>query len=148
MIAERIEEFPNERELIEIYYPRWLETIGDPIPGMAELAERLARRGMPLYGITNFGSEFWDMFRPTAPIFDHFRNIIVSGKEALMKPDPAIYRLAEERFGIDPQATLFVDDRAENVEAAQARGWHTHLFDGREGLEERLAEFGISSARR
>ena len=59
---------------------------------------------MPLFAITNFGHEFWEGFRPTRPIFDRFRDIIVSGTERLVKPDPAIYRLAIERFGIDPAA--------------------------------------------
>ena len=52
------------------------------------------------------------------PIFDRFRDIIVSGTEKLMKPDPAIYRLAIERFGIDPAGALFIDDVAANVAGA------------------------------
>jgi 2-haloacid dehalogenase len=61
-------------------------------------------------------------FRPTQPIFDRFRDIIVSGTEKLIKPDPAIYRLAIERFGIDPAGALFIDDVAANVAGAEAVG--------------------------
>src|SRR3546814_1043940 len=71
------------------------------MPGSLELVERLDDAGGPLFAITNFGHEFWEGFRPTQPIFDRFRDIIVSGTEKLMKPDPAIYALAIERFGID-----------------------------------------------
>jgi hypothetical protein len=50
-----------------------------------------------------------------------------------MKPDPAIYRIVEEDCGIAPGALLFADDKRANVDAAAARGWQGHLFDGPEG---------------
>src|SRR3546814_12494039 len=68
-----------------------------PMPGSLELVERLGAAGVPLFAITNFGHEFWEGFRPTQPIFDRFRDIIVSGTEKLMKPDPAIYARSEAR---------------------------------------------------
>lgn len=120
--------FPAERDLILAYGPRWLETIPGPIPGSPALVERLARANVPQFGITNFSAEFWDMFRPTAPLFDWFQDIIVSGREKLVKPDPAIYALAEQRFGLAPADILFLDDNPANVAAARAAGWHAHQF--------------------
>ena len=60
---------------------RFNETIPGPVPGTHALVERLAARGVPLFCLTNFGDEFWQAFRPTQPIFDHFADIIVSGVE-------------------------------------------------------------------
>jgi len=97
-VPELVARYPAERDLIEAYAPRWLETIPGPVPGMLELVEEIAASGKPLYAITNFSAEFWDMFRPTAPVFDHFRDVVVSGAERMMKPDPAIYELAVSRF--------------------------------------------------
>ena len=77
---------------------------------------------MPIFGITNFGAEFWPPFRERWPVFDHFRDIVVSGVEKLAKPDPAIYALAERRFGLPGSAMLFVDDNADNVAAAASVG--------------------------
>ncbi len=122
-VAELTAQFPDEAELIAAYVPRWLETISGPIPGMLDLVTELDAAGVPLYGITNFSAEFWAMFRPTAPIFDRFRDIVVSGEERLTKPDPAIYHLARARFGLRSGEGLFIDDRAENVEAAKASGF-------------------------
>ncbi|MGB3722197.1 MAG: HAD family phosphatase [Pacificimonas sp.] len=141
---ELIAQFPEERALIEIYGPRWLETIGPPIPGMIELATSLADQGIPLFGITNFSDEFWRMFRPTAPVFGRFQNIIVSGTEKLVKPDPEIYRLAIRRFAIDPARSLFIDNRLENVEAARAEGFLGHHFLNREILAIELRKLGVS----
>ena len=128
MVPERIAEFPDYASHIRAYAERFNETIPGPVPGSYELVEALDEAGVPLYGITNFGDDFWARFRPTQPIFDRFRDIVVSGVEKIAKPDPAIYRLAERRFGHAPGAMLFVDDNRDNVEAARACGWEAHHF--------------------
>ena len=142
--AELIARFPEERELISLYGPRWLETIGGSVPGMIELARELHAQGLALYGITNFSEEFWGMFRPTASVFDLFEDIIVSGAEKLVKPDPEIYALARDRFDIAPRRVLFIDDRAANVAAAEDAGFLAHHFKGRAGVEARLSELGVT----
>lgn len=128
MAAERIAEFPHAERFVTAYVARFNETIPGPVPGSLEIVEALHARGVPLYAITNFGAEFWAAFRPTAPIFDRFRDIVVSGVERMVKPDPAIYALAARRFGHAPAAMLFVDDNFANVEAARACGWQAHHF--------------------
>ncbi len=138
MLPELKAEFPDHAPLIDAYAARFNETIPGPVPGSLELVERLDAAGVPLFAITNFGHEFWEGFRPTQPIFDRFRNIIVSGTEKLMKPDPAIYALAIERFGIDPAGALFVDDNAANVSGAEAAGIAAHRFEDAAGLEAEL----------
>lgn len=143
MVAERTEQFPDHAELIGHYVPRWLETIPGPVPGMIDLAEKLALLGYPLFGITNFGVEFWALFRPTAPIFDLFQDIVVSGAEKLVKPDPAIYHLAIKRFGIDPARALFIDDREDNVAGAILCGLQGHVFRDCATLEAELVQRGV-----
>jgi 2-haloacid dehalogenase len=136
--AELIAAHPAEAGLIAAYGPRWLETIPGPIPGTHDLVRALAAGDVPQYGITNFSGEFWDRFRPTAPLFDLFRDVVVSGHERLMKPDPAIYALARSRFGLGDGEAIFVDDNAANVEAARAAGWLAHHFTGADALEAEL----------
>lgn len=143
MVEELTTQYPHHAELIAQYVPRWLETIPGPVPGMIDMAERLALLGYPLFGITNFGVEFWDMFRPTAPIFDLFPDIVVSGAEKLVKPDPAIYRLAIARFGIDPARALFIDDREDNIASAIACGLQGHVFRDTATLEADLLARGV-----
>jgi 2-haloacid dehalogenase len=126
--AELIARFPAYADLIRAYGPRWNETIPGPIPGMLDLVADLAARGVPLFAITNFGGEFWAMFRPTAPVFDAFRDIVVSGVEKLTKPGPEIYALALRRFGLGPGEGAFIDDRADNIAAADAAGLVGHVF--------------------
>ncbi|KPQ22094.1 MAG: 2-haloacid dehalogenase, partial [Porphyrobacter sp. HL-46] len=86
----------------------------------------------------NFGDEFWQMFRPTQPIFDHFEDIIVSGVEKVAKPHPRIYEIVEARTGRTGDALFFTDDNPANIAAAQARGWNAHLFTDAASLEAAL----------
>jgi 2-haloacid dehalogenase len=128
MVPARIAEFPQYEALLRAYATRFNETVPGPVPGSLELVEALHERGVPLYAITNFGADFWPPFSAAQPVFRRFRDIIVSGTEKIAKPDPAIYRLAERRFGHAPHEMLFIDDIRDNVEAARACGWEAHHF--------------------
>lgn len=128
MLPERKQQFPQYAAHIDAYANRFLETIPGPVEGSAEIVRSLDEAGHPLFAITNFGAEFWDEFRPTEPVLDHFRDIVVSGREKLAKPDPAIFRLAVRRFGFEPGEMLFIDDNLANIEAARGEGWQVHHF--------------------
>lgn len=143
MVPERIALYPDFADEIRAYATRFNETIPGPVEGSHELVERLDARGVPLFAITNFGAELWAGFRPTAPIFDRFRDIVVSGEECLAKPDHAIFALAEERFAMHPSAMLFIDDNEANIEAAQGCGWQVHHFTDAAKLEEDLTARGL-----
>lgn len=146
MLAERIAEFPDHAGLIRAYRTRFNETIPGPMPGSIELVESLAAAGVPLFIITNFGAEFWAAFRPTQPVFDRFDGILVSGVEKLAKPDPAIFRLALERFGLEAGNALFIDDVPANIAGAASAGIDGHLFTSADEARAWLAERGVRGA--
>ena len=170
MVAARSAEFPQHAALIAAYPDRFNETIPGPVPGTHALVEALAARGVPQYAITNFGAYVWPRFAVTQPVLTHFRDglralavigvllyhadllariathfrdVVVSGVERLVKPDPAIFRLAAARFGYNPAAMLFIDDNAANVAAARACGWHAHHFAGAEALAMEMQGLGL-----
>ena len=143
MVPELQAEFPDHTETIAAYAGRFNETIPGPVPGSLEIVAELDEAGVPLYAITNFGAEFWAGFAPHEPVFERFRDIVVSGEERLVKPDPAIYRLAERRFGHAPSTMLFVDDMPANVETAQRCGWHAHRFVDAPTLRRELVARGL-----
>ena len=141
---ELSETFPAYAAVIAAWGARFGETIKHPVPGMPELVAELDARGVPLFGITNFSADFWPPFRAReAAFFDRFRDIVVSGEEKLLKPDPAIYWLALDRFGLRPEDALFVDDRQINVDGAEAIGIRSHLFTGADDLRARLKAEGL-----
>ena len=143
LIAQRSAQFPEHAGLIRAWLTTFNETIPGPVPGSTEIVEALDAKGVPLYAITNFGADTWAGFRPTYPLFDRFRDIVVSGDEQLAKPDPAIYALAQGRFGRPAAAMLFIDDSLPNVESARVCGWQAHHFSDAAGLRDELTERGL-----
>jgi 2-haloacid dehalogenase len=142
--AELIARFPEHRDLILQWAPRFNETITGPVEGMIELVEELDSAGVPIFGITNFSHEFWPHFRAKeAHVFDRFSDIVVSGDEKLAKPDPAIFNLALARFGLAHGEGVFLDDRADNAQAAEANGFVGHHFTNVDAARAHLTELGL-----
>ena len=143
MVPELKARFPEHHELIDAYQARFIETLPAPVAGTHAIVASLAANGVPQYALSNFGAEFWAMFRPTAPIFDHFADCIISGEERAAKPEPAIYTVLEQRAGLAGSDLFFIDDRADNIAAAQARGWRGHAFTDAPALERELIALGL-----
>ena len=142
--AELIARHPAHAALIAAWGERFGETIPGPMPGMPELVAELDGAGVPLYAITNFSAEFFPPFRAReAATFDRFRDIVVSGDERLVKPDPAIYRLALDRFGLRAEEAAFVDDNPANVAGASAVGLRAIRFTDAAALRAELAALGL-----
>ena len=142
--AELIALYPEHEALIRVWGPRFLESIGAPIAGMHPLVDELEAAGVPLYAITNFSHEFWPPFRAReAAMFDRFRDVVVSGEEKLVKPDAAIYRLALDRFGLEAERTVFIDDNEANIAGAKAVGLIALHFTGEPTLRAELGELGL-----
>lgn len=147
--AELIERHPAQADLISAWGPHFTQQIGDPLPGMPAIVDALEAAGVPMFALTNFSQEFWRPFRAReAWLFDRFQGFLVSGEEGLVKPDPAIYALALDRFGLEPADAFFIDDRETNVAAAQAMGIHARLFTGADALRRDLTEAGLLPAGR
>lgn len=132
--------FPDHEELIRQFEPRWPETIGPEITGTSTILAELAARGIRLFALTNFSAEKWPEFRKSYAFTRHFRGVVVSGEEGLIKPDPRIFKLTIERFDLKPARTIFVDDRADNVAAAEKLGMIGHQFFNPESLHQFLAQ--------
>ncbi|MWV26917.1 HAD family hydrolase [Aurantiacibacter rhizosphaerae] len=145
MVPERIAEFPDHADLIRAYAARFAETYPAHVPGTLDIIARLKARNVPLFGLSNFGADFWPEFIAGESALQGFGDIVVSGHEKVAKPDPAIYAIAEARFGMPPQQLFFIDDKAENIAAAKARGWHGHVFTDAETLEADLRQRGLLS---
>ncbi|NLS26923.1 Phosphoglycolate phosphatase [Sphingomonas sp. S2M10] len=136
--------YPEHADKIALWGPRFAEQLGPAFPDMVALIEELDSAGVPLYAITNFSGEFWRDWMPEVEwLFGRFRDIVVSGDEKLTKPDPAIYALALERFGLKGPDAVFVDDLPVNVEAARKQGIHGVVFTGAEPFRAELVRLGV-----
>ena len=116
------EAYPAYAPLIAALKPRWSETLVGPIAGSVRALEALDDAGIPVYGLTNYLAETFLDFCRDYPFSVRFRDVVVSGEHGVIKPDPRIYDLMIERFGVTPERTVFIDDKPENVAAGRDKG--------------------------
>lgn len=142
-VAELVERYPAHAAAITAYHERWPEMLGGDIGGTVELLAELRAAGVPLYALTNWSAETFGIARERFQFLDWFDGVLVSGEERMIKPDPAIFRLLLDRFGLDPQATFYVDDSPANVAAASELGFDAVRFTGPEQLRGDLEARGL-----
>jgi 2-haloacid dehalogenase len=137
-VAELVERFPAHAAAIAAYHERWPEMLGGDIGGTVELLAELREAGVPLYALTNWSAETFGFARERFEFLEWFDGVLVSGEERMVKPDPAIFRLLADRFGLDPAVTLYVDDTPGNVQAAGRLGFDAVQFTSPEQLRREL----------
>ncbi|BDU72601.1 HAD family hydrolase [Mesoterricola silvestris] len=145
-IREKQASWPDYREAIDWWWSRWEDMLNGPIPGTVEILEELKDLGLPLFALTNWSAETFPLARKHYPFLDWFQEIVVSGREGVVKPDPAIFRLAALRCGIPMEGSVFIDDSRANVDAAAALGFDAIRFTGAGALRRELEARGCLSA--
>jgi HAD superfamily hydrolase (TIGR01509 family) len=90
---------------------------------MVDLAHRLSAR-YQVYLLSNVGDLHWAHLSREYRLHAIGHGALPSYLAGVMKPHAGIYAEAERRFTLTPAATVFIDDRADNIAAARARGWH------------------------
>jgi len=140
-------EHPERAELIDAYHSRFDEMIAGPIAGSIEILAELRDRGTPLYGLTNWSAETYPAALERFAFLRWFRGILVSGEVGLIKPDPRIFALLIERFAVEPQRAVYIDDVEANVAAARPFGIHAIHFTTPAKLREKLVGLGLLPSR-
>ncbi len=139
--------YPDWRDEILMWHDDWLTMVQPAIVESVATLHALKARRVPVFALTNFGDETFEIARRAYPFLNDFDRAFVSARMRLVKPDVAIYAAVEAETGLAPEGLLFTDDRPENVEAAAARGWRTHLFTGWQGWARRLVSEGLLTER-
>ena len=109
---------PDHHELIEAYYGRWEEMLKGEISETVEILHEL-KKNYKVYGLTNWSAQTFPIAKARFPFLQVFDGIVVSGEEKIIKPDPAIFHLLTDRYGLKPEHSLFIDDNIKNVAAAR-----------------------------
>ena len=138
-----IEAYPHYEDHIVAWDTEWLDMFHGYVEGMTDMLDTLQNRNVPLYALSNIPAEVWERTSNAFPHLNLFRDVVISGEEKIAKPDPEIYQIALNRMNTPPASVLFIDDRQNNVDAAEAMGLHGHVFDGADGLKKRLTALGL-----
>lgn len=139
-----VAQHPDREQEIRAYYGRWTEMLNGVIEGTEQILRELAHREQyRLFALTNWSAETFPHAWERYDCLRVFSDILVSGKEGLKKPDPRIYHLLFERFGILPEQALFIDDNLRNVRASIECGMQALHFQGPEALRSDLSRLGV-----
>ena len=85
---------------------------------------RSLRKNFKIGLLSNYSDRLRPLLEEHFRIADLFDDIVISCEVQLLKPDARIYHTALERLGIQPQESIFVDDRIENITSARQVGIH------------------------
>ncbi|MGO1315520.1 MAG: HAD-IA family hydrolase [Cellulomonadaceae bacterium] len=141
--AELTERFPEHAEAIRAYRRHFPRTLTGMVPGTAAVLAELKRAGVRVLALTNWSAETFPHAQERFGILDRFDGVLVSGAERLAKPDPAIFALACQRFGVAAERAVFVDDRPENVAGAERVGMSGIVFTDAGALRAELVSRGV-----
>ncbi|MBB6243829.1 HAD family phosphatase [Rhodanobacter sp. MP1X3] len=142
-IALLCAQFPAQASLIHAYRERWEEMLGGPLHDTVAVLDALRARGVRLFALTNWSHDTFAIARQRYAFLDWFKDIVVSGTEGMIKPNPAIFQLLLARGGIDPARAVYIDDTARHVDAAKALGMRALLFRDAATLRRELSSLGL-----
>lgn len=105
--------------------------------------KELKGKGYKVLVLSNFSSKGYKECREALDFLDYVDGGILSFQEKLVKPEPEIYRLLIDRYGLNPKECVFMDDTEKNLPTARKFGMHTILFENREQAVEELRKLGV-----
>jgi 2-haloacid dehalogenase len=139
-----VRKYPEHEACIRAYYDRWEEMLGGPIHETVEIFRQLKFQShLKLYALTNWSAETFPVALELYDFLHWFDGRLVSGEEKIRKPFPEIYRLLIERFGIEPEKAIYVDDNIRNVLPARELGFIGLHFRTPELFREELKDLGL-----
>ncbi len=136
------QQYPAYHDQIALFDLNWNTMLQSDIPGTVEILKQVSKNHK-IFGLTNWSAEKIKVAYARFDFFKRFDGIIVSGEEKLIKPDHRIYELLLQRFKINAEESLFIDDNPANVQAAREMGIHAIQFFDPPALKKALKYYDI-----
>ena len=138
---ELILKFPQYKEQIKLYYPNHRKMIKKVFSESFEVLHELKKKNYASYVLSNWSAETFVGMTDDYPLLKYFDGLLISGEVKLVKPNPKIYELAMQRFNLELEETVFIDDRLENVQAAKKLGFKIiHLINPKD-IRKKINQF-------
>lgn len=124
-----LQHYPEYTSEITAYYGRWREMLKGPIQPTVDMLKLLKDSNRyRLLALTNWAAESFPVALERFEFLQWFESILVSGEENMKKPEPAIFELLLDRYQVDRDSAIFIDDNIANVLAARGLGIETIHF--------------------
>lgn len=130
---------PEYREAIQLFADKWEDMLKGEIPCGVELLQELKEQNYRIWGLTNWSAETIQTAYRRYDFFKLFDGIVVSGEEKLIKPDKRIYQVLLDRYKLNAEESVFIDDNLANIEAARGLELNAILFDNIENVRKQLS---------
>lgn len=137
---------PGHGWVVDGYVEHFRHSLGETIEGTAALIEELHDAGVRSVGLSNWSAVCFEGIPEAFPVLQRLDGILISGDVGVCKPDEAIFRLCEQRFGFDAAQAVFLDDSELNVAGARRAGWDAELFTDPRSARRDLAARGLLRA--
>ncbi len=139
-----IQQFPEHEHLIRAFYGRWDEMLGEAFHDTVAIFKKLKESGKyKIYALTNWSAETFPVAKARFEFLNWFDGIVVSGEEKMRKPTPKFYHILLNRYEVNAQECLFIDDNYRNILAAEKIGIECIHFTSAESLEQELSKRGV-----
>ena len=141
-----LKQFPEDKwkKPITAFYDRWTEMLGGPVPGTVEILKQcIDNPTLQVYALTNWSGETWPIALQEFEFLHWFEGVLVSGQEGMRKPVREFYQLMMDRFNIEKESAVFIDDNQRNVDASNAFGLRALLFENPIKLVKDLKRLGV-----
>ncbi|BAV51727.1 2-haloalkanoic acid dehalogenase [Mesorhizobium sp. 113-1-2] len=136
---------PDHAENIRNFRRHWHEMVPHAYDDSVAIMLGLIESGHDVTMLTNFAADTLAEARKRFDFLNRPRGVTISGEIGKIKPDRDIYDHHVAAFGLEPSATLFIDDSQKNVDGAKVAGWQAVLFTDAKTLQADLERFGIKA---
>lgn len=137
-VKELQDRFPEYAKEIQLFDDEWRRTVKGCFPESVALLKKLKAGGLGIYGLSNWSWEKAEGLIKEYDFFKLFDGMVISGIEKVSKPDPKIYQILLNRYHLQAEECVFIDDNAANIQAADALGFNAIVFDDIHNVTDKL----------
>ena len=137
-VKELQDRFPEYAKEIQLFDDEWRRTVKVCFPESVALLKKLKAGGLGIYGLSNWS---WEKAEGLIKEYDFFKlvdGMVISGIEKVSKPGPIIYQILLNRYHLQAEECVFIDDNAANIQAADALGFNAIVFDDIHNVTDKL----------
>lgn len=123
----QLAKFPQYKEQIVCIYDHWMEMMS-LYEDTLSFYQACQSHGYRVFLLSNIGLESHAYLRQKFPFFDLADGMVLSYQERCIKPDPKIFQILLDRYQLEPEECLFLDDKQNNVDTAKSCGMQAIVF--------------------
>ena len=138
--------YPEHRDMIMVWAEHGEQMAAGQFDDTVQVLGDVKAAGVRCYALSNMEPDAFRVRRARFPFMDWFDAYVISGLEGVAKPDRRIFEILLRRHGLHPQACVFIDDQARNVDAARELGLVGLHFSSAARLRQDLSGLGLPVA--